>query len=1050
MKLIQGAKGGGKSGGGSAHVPTEADDTLKSRSYAKVLDLICEGPVKGLVKPGLQSVFLDDTPIENEDGSFNFTGVDFAFREGTQHQDYIPAFPQVERERVVNVEVKKDQPIIETVDDLDIDAVRVKVAVPRLSRQKENGDIVGHKVSYAIETKENGGTWVERIADTMSGKSSGRYEREYAVTLEGAGPWQVRVVRTSKDDTKSSEQSNTYFASMTEVILAKLSYPNSVLAGLIVDSSQFSKVPTRSYELFGTEVRVPVNYDPDTREYTGIWDGTFKQSWTSNPAWIFYDLMIESRYGLGKYLSEFDVDKWRLYQIAQYCDELVDDGFGGFEPRYQLNGEIRGAKQAMQVINEVISCFRAMPFWDGQQVILSQDSQKDPTARFTNANVKEGKFSYQGTSRTARHTVALVEWINPENGYESEIEYVEDEEGIKRYGYNQIQVAAFGCTSRGQANRVGRWILLTERLETDTITFVSGLSGTGLMPGDVIEIADENRMGARWGGRILGVDANSLTLDAPITIQSGETYSVAVELPDGNYAKRTLNNAAGETDVLTFNEALPTELPQDYAIWVAMSQTLQTSLWRVMSAADKEGELVITAVEHHPGKHDAVELGVQLESRNTTRSRKPSVPVNLDLTEQLFESAGRVLNSIELVCDSHLDANLYQFGYSYEGEAWVDMPLGGHPSQIVRDIEPGDYRIRARVKSPFGDYSPWSYSQKLVQGKTAPPANVQGLRGRVVGDQFRLSWDKAVDLDVLIGGQVQIRHARTGAIWNAAADIGESVSGSATSTSVPLLDGSYLVKFVDSSGKPSNDSAVITTNVAAAYARNVVAEVEHGPVFDGTAVGLTASGDQLLLDVDGSGYLLAASYTFDGPDLGAAYVSRVSLSLLMQIYKSGDLFDERPDLVDDWDDWDNMPDGSNIDLQFQYTTGDPNDAESEWTEWEPFLVGDYFVRATRFRAVYTSVDSNNVFSISSAKAVIDMPDAIDAQSNILCPAEGTRVEYQLNYFGGVGPPAITQVDPQTGDYFQLSNEDKSGFDIRFFNASGTAVARLFNYFNKGY
>lgn len=1051
--MIGGSKGGGKSGGGAVHVPTEADDTLKSKSYAKVLDLISEGEIDGLALPGLQGVYLDDTPVENEDGSYNFTGIDFAFREGTQHQSYIPAFPEVERERVVNVEVKKDAPIVETVVDLDIDAVRVKVAVARLSRQETNGDIVGHTVSYAIETKESAGTWVERITDTMDGKSSGRYEREYAIGLEGQGPWQVRVVRTSEDDTKSSEQSETYFASMTEVILAKLSYPNSALAGLVVDSAQFSSIPTRTYLVKGIKVRVPSNYDPETRDYSGIWDGSFKYAWTCNPAWILYDLVVEARYGLGDYLTADNIDKWWLYTISQYCDELVPDGFGGMEPRFEMHCEITAARQAMQVLNEVVSCFNAMILWDGLQIVLSQDAPKDPVKRFTNANVKEGKFSYAGSSKTARHTVALVEWINPENSYQSEIEYIEDQDGIRRYGYNEIQVAAFGCNSRGQATRKGRHILLSERLETDTVTFVAGLEAVEMMPGEVIEIADSHRQGVRHGGRVLGYTSNSVTIDQAIDIEAGKTYALNVALADGGYAKRTVNNPAGSTSVLGFSEALPAEGLVDFAVWVVSEATLDTSLWRVLTIAEKDAEYQVTALQYYPGKQDAIEQGVALEVRNTTRSRKPLKPVNLRLSEHLYESAGRVLNSIEISCDRHIEALEYAFSYSRSGETWVDIQPAGLPEAIVRDVEPGQYRIRAKVKSPFGDWSPWAFDTVVVLGKTAPPGNVQNLSGRVVGDQFKLSWSPSSDLDVLIGGQVLIRQAQSGSSWNAAADIGESVAGTATSASVPLINGAYLVKFIDSSQKTSNDAAVVTTTGASIYDRNVVEEVQHGPAFPGVASGLSfiAGDDVLRTDSDGQGgYVLSASYEMQGPDLGAVYTSRITFALQMQIYRDGELFDSRPGLVDDWESWDQIPDGSRVDFEFQYTADNPADPLAVWTPWEKFFVGDYAARGTRFRVIYTSEDPVNIMQITTAKAVIDMPDVIDARTGLTCPVEGVRVSYVPKYFGDVGPPGITAVEQESGDYHEISNADKAGFDIRFFNASGTPVQRVFNYIQKSY
>ena len=1059
QRLIQGAKGGGKGGGQqSSHVPTEASDTASSRSYAKFLEILGEGEIEGLSLPGLQGVYFDGTPIENEDGSFNFTGIDFTFRTGTQQQDYIPAFPSVERERVVNVEVLKGKPIIEAVNDLNIDAVRVKVAVPRLQQQKSNGDIVGYSVTYGIETKASDSSWVRRVSDTMSEKSSGRYEREYSIALEGVGPWQVRVVRDSGDDNKSAVVSSTFFSSMTEVILAKLTYPNSALAGLIVDSSQFSSIPVRTYLIKGLRLRVPSNYDPLTREYSGVWDGSFKIAWSSNPAWGLYEILSNDRFGLGKHLDDVGIDKWGLYQIARHCDEMVPDGLGGMEPRYELHCYIKNAKQALRVVNEIVSCFSSMAFWDGQQVMFSQDKPSDPTQRFTNANVKDGKFSYSGSSKTARHTVALVEWVNKDNNYQSEIEYVADNEGIKRYGYNPTSVAAFGSVVRGQANRVGRRLLFTERLETEVVSFTAGLKSVDSLPGDVIEIADQYRAGQRFGGRITASNQVSVTIDSPINVVMGETYTLSVALPDGGYDKRLLTNDVGEHDVLVFDEPL-TDEPLEHAIWVVSASNLQTSLWRIITAVEKAGEIAISALSHNPEKNQHIEQGLSLSPKVTTRSSKVLAPVNLSITEQLYESAGRVLNSLEFSCDVDINAVSYQFSYNRDFSGWVDMPVALGSQITLYDAQQGSFLLKCRVKSALGVYSAFSHLEKEVLGKTAPPENVSNLVGRVSENQFRLSWDVAADLDVLIGGRLVIRHSLLGDNWDAAVALGESISGSDTSALLPLLNGVYLAKFVDSSGKESVDAVSVVSNVAGVLDRNVVAQVEHGPVFSGAMQGFIYDINQKALSVDTlvlfdslggqvddwldwdgeGGYLGYATYELQGPDLGSVFTARISVDIAMQISR-----------VEGADPAVNVGQTASVVLDVSQTDDDPSNVDANWSAWQRFSVSDFSARATRYRVVYRSGDKDNVIKVSGITVSVDMADKIETQTDLSAPVEGLSVEYANDFFAKGIVPGVTANNMQTGDYFDFSQLSPAGFYIQFFNASAQPVARRFNYLVKSY
>jgi predicted phage tail protein len=390
--LIIGAGGGGKGGGGSARVAQEAPDSLRSKAFARVVDLVCEGEIQGLAN-GLKSVYLDDTAIQNADGSYNFAGVTLETRNGTQQQSYIPGFSSVENEVAVGVECKFNQPVVRAITDPDVDAVRIKISFPALTYQDAtNGDLNGTTVDFAIDVQSNGGGYSQVVADSVSGKTTTKYQRSYYIPLNGSAPWDVRLRRITEDSTKTNVQNKTFLESYTEVIESKLRYPNSALMALRVDASQFSSIPKRSYDLKLLRVRIPSNYYPETRSYSGVWDGTFKVAWTDNPAWCFYDLVTSTRYGLGNYIPEAQVDKWALYRVARYCDELVPNGLGSYEPRFTCNLYLQTREQAYKVVQDMASIFRGMAYWSGGAITVTQDAPQDAVYQFTAANVIDGEL----------------------------------------------------------------------------------------------------------------------------------------------------------------------------------------------------------------------------------------------------------------------------------------------------------------------------------------------------------------------------------------------------------------------------------------------------------------------------------------------------------------------------------------------------------------------------------------------------------------------------------------------------------------------------------
>ena len=719
--MLRGAGGGGgKGGGGSSHVPTEAPNTLRSRAYARVIDVISEGEIEGLVD-GLKSIYLDDTPIQADDGSMNFSGVTVAWRNGLPTQSYVPGFAAVENEIAVATEVKNVAPVVRAISNKNLSAVRVTVSVPQLFYQS-TGDLSGTSVEIAIDINNNGGGWQEVKRDTISGKTMSRYQRSYRIDLPAPGPWQVRVRRISGDSTQANLQNKTFWDSYTEIIDAKLRYPNSALVAIQIDAAQFNRIPRRGYDIRGLRVRVPVNYDPQTRTYSGVWNGQFKIAWTDNPAWCFYDLLTNERYGLGQYLDEGQIDKWALYEIARYCDERVPDGFGGMEPRFTCNLYLQTRQEAFTVIQQMASVFRGMAWWANGTLTCAQDAPSDPVALFTAANVIDGMFTYSGSSAKQRHTVALVTWNDPADMYRQKVEYVEDEDGIQRFGVRETEIVAMGCTSRGQAHRVGRWLLYTERMETETVTFRAGLDAALVWPGAVIAVQDAARAGVRFGGRVMAATTTTVTLDAPVTIEAGKSYTLSVMLPDGTVGSRAVSNAPGSTTVLTLAAALP-DVPVVGAVWVLAASDLAPTLWRVVALREVDGHQVeVTALVHEPGKYAAIERDIVLEQTPTSvyvRSIEP--PTNLRLEVARYESAPGVMGwRGTLSWQAPREAARYRVMYRRE----ADQSYIVETDQTSIDIAPmntGAWLFEVRAISADGRVSRAASLSQAVTGETLAP-----------------------------------------------------------------------------------------------------------------------------------------------------------------------------------------------------------------------------------------------------------------------------------------------------------------------------------------
>jgi predicted phage tail protein len=585
------------------------------------------------------------------------------------------------------------------------------------------------KISGAPSLKSfQGAAMVPSTTITVSGKTMSEYERAYTIPLEaGTGPWNVRVTRLTADSTTQYVQNASWWKSYTLVRNEKFTYPHSALVGFTVDSSQFSSIPTRAYDMKFLIVKVPSNYDPITRQYTGTWDGTFVLAWTDNPAWCFYDLATNNRYGLGKHIAAELLDKWFLYEIGRYCDELVpsgyldDSGNAILEPRFTLNCYIQTRTEAYKLLNDLASVFRGMAYWAGGSIMVVQDSPADPEMMFTAANVVDGVFQYTSSSKRARHTVALVRWNDPTNMCKQAVEYVDDEEGIGRYGINQTETTAFGCISRGQARRFGKWILYSELNEREMVTFRTGFDGTYLRPLSVFGVSDPNRAGRRVGGRVVEATTTVVTLDAPVTIESGKTYTLSVILEDGSLEDRAVSNAAGSHTEIVVASAF-SSAPAPDAIWVLKASDLTVTLWRALSITEpKKGILEIVGLSHYPGKFDLVEQGVKFAeiptSYITPESHQILPPTGLTLAEEAYGIQGGVV-AYRLVASwtPSVSTNVigYQVSYRHVGDNWTTLPNQAMLSATIDNVQVGNYEVRVRALNDRGLYSAYETAEITV------------------------------------------------------------------------------------------------------------------------------------------------------------------------------------------------------------------------------------------------------------------------------------------------------------------------------------------------
>ncbi|RMA89188.1 MULTISPECIES: host specificity protein J [Enterobacter] len=731
---------GRKGGSSSSRTPTEQPDDLQSVAKAKILLALGEGEFAGGLTA--RDIYLDGTALENADGSQNFSGVAWEFRSGTQAQKYIQGIPGTENEINVGSEVSSSTAWTRTFTNTQLSAVRLRLKWPSLFKQEDDGDLVGYSVNYAIDLQTDGGSWQTVLNTSVTGKTTSGYERSHRIDLPQAGStWTIRLRKITADANSAKIGDTMTLQSFTEVIDAKLRYPNTALLYVEFDSSQFNgSIPQISCEPRGRVIRVPDTYDPETRTYSGTWTGAFKWAWTDNPAWIFYDLVVTDRFGLGNRLTAANIDKWTLYQVAQYCDQPVPDGKGGSgtEPRYTCNVYIQDRNDAYTVLRDFAAIFRGMTYWGDDQIVALADMPRDVDFTYTHANVVNGKFVYSSSTTKSRYTNALVSWSEPANGYADAMEPVFEQALVARYGFNQLEITAIGCTRQSEANRKGRWGILTNNKDR-IVTFDVGLDGNIPQPGYIIAVADRNLSGRDLGGRLSAVNGRVLKLDRVPSAMAGDR--IMVNLPSGITQSRTIQSLSGEMVTVTTSFS---ELPQAEAVWVIESDELYAEQYRVISVTDNnDGTYTITGANHDPDKYARIDTGAVIDQRpiSVIPLGNQSPPVNIAISSFSVIQQNISVETMRVSWDQAQNAIAYEAQWRRNDGNWVNVPRSSTASFDVSGIYAGRYLVRVRAINAAEISSGWGYSEeKTLTGKVGNPPKPVGFMATGINWGIRLNW----------------------------------------------------------------------------------------------------------------------------------------------------------------------------------------------------------------------------------------------------------------------------------------------------------------------
>jgi len=1102
--------------------PDLPSGALSSKQFNTIVECISEGEIEGSAtasKAGItdqsstaylnafkKDIFLNKTQILQDSASntapsnsdFNFKDVSCEFRTGTASQTFIKGIKNIETEIPISTTVTTGTPVTHTVSQSNINAVRVTLRFPTMQKFEDNGDINGVEVNLLIKTIENDGTTNTVINDTVKGRSTNAYFRDYLINLKSTTsfPVQIRVERVTADSTETNLQNAFSFSSATNIIFEQNAYPNTAHVALRFNAEQFPRIPSRVYKIRGIKVKIPVTATVSSTDgsitYSGTWDGTFKteKAWTSDPAWILYDLLTNSRYGCN--LAESTIDKFAFKTVSEYCGQQVDDGSGtgSTEPRFSCNVNITQSKEAYNLIGELCSVMRAMPFYAQGTIEISQDAPKTPSYLFNNANVTEEGFVYFGSSLKTRHTVINVSYLDMVT-QEIDIETVEADTATQtKYGVVVKNIKAFACTSRGQAARLGRWFLYNEQNSGESCTFNTTIAaGVLVRPGDVIEIADSLKSNQRTGGLLKSVTSTTVVVlddTANTNIPDiTENPSISVILPDGSMETKTISNISSAT--ITVSTAFSIA-PNANAPYILETASLQPSQWRVVSITEnKDTTFTINALDHNDGKYAFVEDGTALPTRNiSTLTQILDSPVGLSVSEKIVTINNKAVSKLILDWQTQSGASKYEVQYRFNNGDFKKIETLASDAEIFNS-DAGVYEIRIFSFNGLGQPSrqPATLIFNAV-GKTAPPSDITNLTYEPISDkEIRLRWNAVPDQDVRAGGRIHIRHTPKtdgSGTFQDATDLVFALSGASTEKVVPLLEGEYILKTQDDGDRFSTGETSIVIDLPEAQPKLLIQtrrEDLDSPKFQGskTNVGFDSGTNSISLagtgnfdsstDIDSEtsiddigGVASTGTYLFNETlDLGGVFSLDLRKLIQTDSVYSSDLIDSVSD-IDARQDFDGT---ASVDTNAEVFVQTSQDASS-YSGFQKFANGTFKGRAFKFKCVLTTNDTNQDIRVSQLGYFAEFQRRTEQSTTTIASGAGAKsVTFDHPFFTGTSallgansnPPAIgiTAFNMASGDFFELTSITGTGFTVHFKNSSGSSVDRNFNFtaigFGKG-
>ena len=1099
--------------------PTRAPDTLNSRQFATIQDLLSEGEIEGFATPSkagltkgstaynnaaLKDIFLNDTPILNSSASntnpqtadFNFQNVGFTPRFGTSNQEHIPGIESSQSTTSVGVTVTASSPVTRQITNTNVDAAKITITFPQLQKATDQGDLLGSSVQLKIQVQYNSGGFSDVLSDTITGRTADAYQKEYRVNITGAFPVDIRVVRVTADSTSSSLVDAFAWTSIGEIIDDKQRYLNSAYTNLRIDSEQFSSIPKRAFRIRGVKVRIPAangGLTPTVDSQTGriqyppnyIFNGTMGAAvWCSCPAMILLDLLTTERYGFGTHITDSNLDLFSFVAASRYANELVSDGFGGQEARFSCNVNLQGSMEAYTLINELAGVMRCFPIWSEGSVTITQDKPTDPSYLFSLANVGEGGFSYSGSSLKQRNTVISVSYFNMDSR-EIDYEVVEDTAAQAKLGIVKKDVKAFACTSRGQAQRLGKAILFSEQNESEVISFATSIdAGAIVRPGSVISVNDPVRGGERRSGRINAATTTQITVDNTQDLDTftGTNKKCSVILPDGTV--ETKNVISTTNGVIELDSAL-SATPNVNAIWLLQSSTLEAQTFRVITVEEQDGiNYAITALTYIDGKYDNIESGISLPARSISLLNEPkSPPSNLQASERVVVINALAVTKLILSWVSVTGVSQYLVQYRFNNTNWVNEVVFRPDFEII-GTEAGTYEFRVFSFNAALKLSATSTDLTFnAVGKTTPPGNVQNLSMEPITNKLvRLRWTKAVDPDVLHGGRVYVRHSNltdgSGTFQNSV-DLVTALAGNTTDVVVPSLEGEYILKFQDDQGNFSTGEASVIQDLPDLIDTQVILQDREdldSPAFQGVDTNTTFNTTTSALQLTNPAANATGEYAFkDVLDLGAVF----SLDLKRIIRSIGFVIGTDIETIipsgSFWDDYatDGNFDGAAADeanCQIQVATSQT--ASGSFGSFNNFANGTFKGRRFKFKLVLETTNVSQNMNVQQAGFTAEFQSRTEQNyqvggSTSTAPQQsgtsssGKTVTFGTPFFVGTSSlggtnaflPSIgiTIQDAIDGDFFQISNVSGTGFTIKVMrNNVNTFVDRSFTFSAVGY